>query len=150
MSAPGRQPHLRRTRLRRWLLLCVVATLGQMGAPALAWCLHDAERGAHLESALTDCTDHIQPEPAADAPPCHDAADGNAHLMLDAQTPGTMAASPALLDAAALLHTGLRLTLEEWLDPTAASAPLDARRPATAPDPADIERLVGQTTHLLI
>jgi hypothetical protein len=151
MSSPGRQPHVRRTLLQRWLVVCVIAIVGQTGAPALAWCLHDAEHGAQLEFALTDCADHIQPEPATETHPCQDAADGHDHLMLDAETPGTTASpSPALLDAAALLQTGLRLTMDEWLNPAAGSASLEAQQPPAAPDPADIERLVGHTTHLLI
>lgn len=61
MFAPGIKARSRRPALlRHWLLLCVVVVLGQASAPAFAWCLHDAERGAHLESALTDCADHVE------------------------------------------------------------------------------------------
>jgi hypothetical protein len=150
MYASGFQPRSRRSLLRRWLLLCVVAMLGQASAPVLAWCLHDAGHGAHLESALTDCSDHVHPEPVEHAQPCHDSTGPCDHLMLDAQTPGTTTSSPAVLDTELLFHGGLRLSLDEWLVPTAGPTASAFLRPPAAVDARGLERLVGQTTHLLI
>lgn len=143
-------PRSRPSALRHWLLLCVVALLGQTGAPALAWCLHDAERGAHLESALTDCADHIQHQQAAGDLPCHDDDGTIAHLMLDAQTPGKVTPAAIAIDAMALPPIELRLSLEDWLPRTLGAIQFDDAVTASPPDPSGIGRLVGHTSHLLI
>ncbi len=150
MYAPGFRPRSRRSLLRHWLLLCVVAMLGQASAPALAWCLHDAGHGAHLESALTDCSEHDHSVPVEHSPQRHDSTGPCDHLMLDAQTPGTTTTSPALLDTALLFHGGLRVSLDEWLLPAAGPTASAFLRPPAAVDARGLERLVGQTTHLLI
>lgn len=151
MTAPGLKSRSRRNALlRHWLLLCVVAVLGQVGAPALAWCLHDAERGAHLESALTDCDDHVAPQPDAGDMPCHGEGDTTQHLMLDADTPGKVTPPLATADGAAPPPFELRLSLDEWLpglSGLAATAAASASNPADLPD---IGQLVGHTTRLLI
>lgn len=136
--------------LRHWLLLCVVAVLGQAGAPALAWCLHDAEHGAHLESALTDCADHVAHTPDSGDMPCHDDGGSPTHLMLDAQTPGKVTPSAAVTDVGPLPQCQLRVSREDWL-PRSAGASAPPTAPASGePDRPGIGQLVGHTTHLLI
>lgn len=133
-----------------WLLLCVIAVLGQNGAPTLAWCLHDTERVAHLESALSDCGDHVQHQPAAGELPCHDGDGTSDHLMLDAKTLGQVTSSAHALDTLAPSAIELRLSLEEWLPPSAGAIHFIGAFAPKPPDPSGIGRLVGHTTHLLV
>lgn len=151
VTAIGPKSHSRRPALlRHWLLLCVVAVLGQIGAPTLAWCLHDADRGAHLESALADCADHVAPHDDAGDMPCHNDRGKANHLMLDADTPGKVTPPLAAADAAAPPRFESRLSLDEWL-PSATGLPTPAAASAAGRHHLpDIGQLVGVTTHLLI
>lgn len=149
--ASGLNPRSRRPALlRHWLLLCVVAVLGQAGAPTLAWCLHDAERGAHLESALTDCADHVEHAPDPGDVPCHDEGSASNHLMLDAETPGKVTPPLADADGTAPPRFESRLSLDEWLPSASALATTAATAASGRRDLPDIGQLVGRTTHLLI
>lgn len=113
------------------MLLCVMAVLGQIGAPALAWCLHDGA-GAHVESAPTRC-DHQVPH----------------HQMIDAQDPGSAAAqSGGAVTAPCVAIVGHLLPIG-WLE-LAATIHADRRRIAEARPPPRIEQLSGHTTRLLI
>ena len=151
MFAPGIKARSRRPALlRHWLLLCVVVVLGQASAPAFAWCLHDAERGAHLESVLTDCADHVEHAPDPGDIPCHDDGGITNHLMLDAETPGKVTPTAAVTDFSAPPRFELRLSLDEWLPPAAGPSASPAAPASDEPDLPGVGRLIGHTTHLLI
>ena len=151
MTASGLQSRSRRPALlRHWLLLCVVAVLGQASAPALAWCLHDGERGAHLESALADCSDHVTPQPDSGDIPCHDEGSASNHLMLDTDTPGKVTPTLAVADSTAPPRLELRLSLEEWLPIATGLSTAGAPTASDPPALPDVGQLVGDTTHLLI